>query len=382
MERDYIIFNKGVNLEMIILYISALPKTMSGGPRYSVPQQIAAQAKFDNVHWINLNNNGVEESKIKCNIIEERYKFRLDSLESPFDKPDLVIFEGVYYLEFCLIGYELRMKKIPYIIIPRGSLTKSAQKVKAVKKRLANVLIFKRFINRATAIQYLTEAEHIASEDTWNKNNIVIPNGTKTQKHTKVWGRNKSLRGVFIGRMNMYHKGLDYLMKACIQLKETLIEYRCTINLYGPDRLGAKKILTNQIENNGLDGIVFIRDEIYGKEKERILLESDFFILTSRFEGQPMGLIEAIAYGLPCLVTMGSNMANEIVGANAGWAADNNANSVMMAMRELLANREQLPEFGKNSLALASRYDWNELARQSSEKYKNLLNTSYHEKIR
>ena len=73
-----------------------------------------------------------------------------------------------------------------------------------------------------------------------------------------------------------------------------------------------KETLITKIEESGLEKIVLIKDEVYGEDKEKVILESDFFILTSRFEGHPMALIEALSYGLPCLVTKGSNMSKEI----------------------------------------------------------------------
>lgn len=359
---------------MIILYISALPKSRAAGPRHSVPRQIAAQAKFDDVYWINLNEYGVEDSEVNCNIVEDSYRFKIDSLVQPFNKPDLVVFEDMYYLEFCRIAYELRNKKIPYIIIPRGSLTKPAQSMKAIKKRIGNIFIFSRFIREASAIQYLTTAEYEASGGKWNKNNIIIPNGIDPKQNTKVWGKDKqSLKGVFIGRMNMYHKGLDFLIEACIQLKQELIEHQCTIELYGPDRNEAKKMLLNKIEKNDLENIVLLDDEIYGIDKERVLLNSDFFILTSRFEGQPMGLVEALSYGLPCLVSKGSNMANEIKKHDAGWIAETDQDNINLALKTLFNEKGKMESKGKNALNLSKQYDWAAIAGRAHKEYEKLL---------
>ena len=59
-----------------------------------------------------------------------------------------------------------------------------------------------------------------------------------------------------------------------------------------------------------LDDIVFYHyGAVFGKVKEKVLLDNDFFILTSRLEGHPMALIEALSYGLPCLVTQGSRLS-------------------------------------------------------------------------
>jgi len=358
---------------MIILYISSLPETKSAGPRYSVPKQIALQSKFDQVYWVNLNKHGIKNTEIESHDYENPKLFKLENLDPPFNNPDLVIFQEVYNLEYYNISYTLRKKNIPYIIIPRGSLTKSAQKQKGIKKILGNILLFNRFIKSASAIQYLTKMEYETSGSKWNDNYFIIPNGTDSKIEIKDWDGVGSLKGIFIGRMMMHHKGIDLLIQACIQLKDRLIEEKCTIILYGPDRNGAKKIITEQIKENGLEKVVEIRDGIHGKEKERVLLESDFFILTSRFEGHPMGLIEALSYGLPCLVTTGSNMADEILKANAGWTSDVNEEGIMEALKHLLNEKDQIPVKGKNALELSKQYNWDLLAKNAHEKYELLL---------
>ena len=69
----------------------------------------------------------------------------------------------------------------------------------------------------------------------------------------------------------------------------------------------------------GIETVATIVDEIAGKAKEELLLNTDLFIMTSRLEGHPMGLIEALAYGVPCLVSRGTNMYDEVLSSNAGW---------------------------------------------------------------
>ena len=135
---------------MKIAYVSYLPKTMSGGPKYSVPKQVNAQAEFDEVIWINMSQWGVEDSKIPCECIQDQTA----ALERIFAfSPDLVVFEDLYYLEFYRISLQLRRRRIPYIIIPRGCLTKAAQRQKRYKKLPANLLMFLPMTRHALAIE-------------------------------------------------------------------------------------------------------------------------------------------------------------------------------------------------------------------------------------
>ena len=104
---------------------------------------------------------------------------------APYNSPDLVVFQGVYFIDYYLISKDLVKRNIPYIIIPRGSLTRGS-KIKSLKKKISNKLIFNKFIKNARAIQYLNQAEYRDSGDWWNENHLIIPNGTyvKTIKNT------------------------------------------------------------------------------------------------------------------------------------------------------------------------------------------------------
>lgn len=105
--------------------------------------------------------------------------------------------------------------------------------------------------------------------------------------------------------------------------------------------------------------------EISGRAKEECLLNSDVFVLTSRFEGHPMGLIEALAYGVPALVTPGSNMEKEIREADAGWTCDElTVEKVVAMLQTMLAELKQLPVKSKNAIKLAEPYDWDKLAEE------------------
>lgn len=49
-----------------------------------------------------------------------------------------------------------------------------------------------------------------------------------------------------------------------------------------------------------------------------------------------MGLIEALSYGLPSVVTRGSNMLKEIKEADAGWVAEIDAISIAQALKKMV----------------------------------------------
>lgn len=357
---------------MNILYISCLYGEQWAGPTKSVPNQITAQKKNDDVLWFNVNGTGNWSENINYFNSKDVPRLNINNIPKPFNKPDLVIFQGVYFWKFCFIASKLRKKNIPYIIVPRSSLTSSAQNSKKFKKKLGNIFLFKHFIQNALAIEYLTKEEYNESNKSWNNTSIIIPNGIDRKSNTKNWKKKKSIKGVFIARLDVYHKGIDILLEACSEMKEEMKAANFTINIYGSDRNGSRDKIKELIDQNALNSLVIVKDAVFGEEKEKILLDSDIFILTSRFEGQPMGLLEALSYGVPCLVSEGTNMAREIYLNDAGWTAEINKDSIKEALLRMINDISNFEIKGKNAIELANNYNWEEIGKISHSKYTEL----------
>lgn len=365
---------------MKIIYITNLSTNISSGLNWSVPATVDAQSKIDSVLWINLTNTEMPHWKMvkafhKAEDFGIKSSLTLEKLPFPFNNPDVVVFEGFYHIKDPLIAKHLRSKGIPYIVVPRGSLTHEAQHgntLKFLKKLIANFIIFKPYTKGALAIQYLTQAEKINSGTKWNCNSLIVPNGFNSPILKKEKFSQNGLKAIFIGRLDLYHKGIDILLEACKQNISLLISNKFHLSIYGPKRYDYLKI-QEFIESNNLKSIISLKGEISGNEKERALLESDLFVLTSRFEGHPMGLIEAIAYGVPVLITPGSNMANEISTTDAGWVADTTADSIGKAINTILSERNVWAKKSFSAKKLSLTYNWDNIARQFHDCVEELL---------
>lgn len=361
---------------MNILYLSHLTGASYAGPTYSVPEQIAAQSKIDNVLWY----NAVSKSPKKWKDISYYYDLSDYPLESiyalpePFNQPDIVIVELFYNMVKSRMLRELLKGSIPYIIIPRGELTAQAQRRKRWKKLVANLLVCRNYARRASAIQYLTEQEYQCSGNKWNKNAIVIPNGISIpQKAKEKFCEDGRIKCVLIGRLEPFQKGLDMFIEACSIIKDKLTTEDCVIDFYGPDVDGKKDDLELMIEDKGLTNFIRIHDAVYGEDKEKVLLSHDVFVIPSRFEGHPMALIEAMAYGLPCVVTTGANMREEVEVSGAGWGCENSVRDLTDAMAKMLESKQEFEQRGINAKILAMEYQWDNIAIKSSEIYKSMI---------
>lgn len=357
---------------MRILYVSKLDGEEWQGPTHSVPKQIKYQSNYDDVYWINI-NGVVRDDWEKTGVFHVTSKNRrvsIKDVEQNFGIPELVVFEGVYEYPFNNLIFEIWKKKIPYIIVPRSALSIDGQKKKRVKKIIGNFIFFKKFVKRASAIHYLTDAEAKTSVSFGNRNALILPNGIEgSEKRKHMFLNKKAIILSYIGRLEIYQKGFDILLEACGAIKDVMQKNDVEIHLYGPDREGTVDKLNRLITDKELEKIVFIHDGVFGTEKEQVLLESDAFIMTSRFEGLPMGLIEALSYGVPCLVTKGTNLSEQIMKEDAGWTAQNTAEDIANMISTFLKELNEIQGKSNNARLLSNKFCWESIAFDSHNKY-------------
>lgn len=68
-----------------------------------------------------------------------------------------------------------------------------------------------------------------------------------------------------------------------------------------------------------------------------------------------MGLIEALAYGLPVLVTEGANMKEEIQKADAGWGCNTSRESIKECLLKMISDQRRFSEKSKNARDLSKQ---------------------------
>lgn len=354
---------------MVILHIANVSEYMFFGVNVAVPQHVAAQQQIETVGFVNT--AGVVLDGIK-NQIQYTEPFSFRSLPEPFNKPDLIVFHEVYQRKLLPIFNLAIQKKIPYVIIPHGCLTAESQKHKHLKKLGGNFFVYNRIIKNALALQCLSPRE--AEETNFSNRKIIGTNGVSDPKIKKTFSGG-IMKFIYIGRLDVEIKGLDILISAAAVNRKLLRENRCKINLYGPDEDGCYERIRKMILQNSVEDIVTLNGPVIGEKKEEKLLGADCFIQCSRSEGMSMGILEALAAGLPCVLTKGTGIADDVYNAGAGWRCENSVVSTAAAIREAVENRNRLEEFSTNAVKMAlENFSWNKVAADAINEYRKLLN--------
>lgn len=286
-------------------------------------------------------------------------------------KPNIVILHSFYYLEYNRVVKVLLKKKIPYLIEPHGSFNKYGMRKSRVKKLVANHTIFRRQIKGAKAFVFLNEAEKNTS--VYRKDlDLIIPNGYDSSKITWDKQSRATNKLYYIGRYDIKEKGINYFFDA-LEIIDKKEEKIC-VEFWGKGDKSSTKYIKDRI-SKFKNICVKENGPLYGTDQNIELEQLGPMILPSRHEGLPMTVLEALAYGNPCIVTPGTNMHVEISDGKLGWATELDPNSIaktiIVAMREY---DEHMSEYvSRCKQYISTKYSWSKIAKNSYEKMCELL---------
>lgn len=158
-------------------------------------------------------------------------------------------------------------------------------------------------------------------------------------------------RFLSIGRFSKGHKGFDLLIKAFAQFAEKNAEWMLDIVGEGTE----EEVYRSLIKANNLENRISIHP--FTKDIHQYYARSSVYVLASRWEGMPLVLMEAMAYGLP-IVASDIPIATELLEGEG------------MAM---LFERENIRQLADGLNSMATEADLNRMSEKSiayAEKFK------------
>lgn len=302
-------------------------------------------------------------------------------------RPNIVHFHSVFIPEYCAIAPKLRSLGIPYVVTPHAGYRTEAMKRHALLKRLWFYTLDKYFLNKAHAIHFLTESERTEFQTLQSPNHVkqlVAPNGVEIAEpnldraivRREIMGRfnlpSNAITFLFVGRLDIGVKGLDLLLEAFTILLRNNPIRQIHLILAGPEVRGSFSKLRNITRTTGIDCNVHMPGPIFGEDKQRLILATDFFVLPSRSEGVPCALLEALSLGAKCIVSDQTGVSEDILRYNAGWVVKPIVRDIALVLNKAIQTLTQQTETASidtNISRLLTKYNWNTVAQKVLSSY-------------
>jgi colanic acid/amylovoran biosynthesis glycosyltransferase len=136
--------------------------------------------------------------------------------------------------------------------------------------------------------------EHFPSVDP--RTILVSRLGVDVPEHGEpLRGFGRARRAVTLLAVGRLHAVKDhaFLIRACARLRDCGVEFECAIAGEGPER----RSLESLIRSSGLQGCITLLGHVPRMEMDMLYRRADALVLTSRSEGIPLVLMEAMARG-------------------------------------------------------------------------------------
>jgi len=291
---------------------------------------------------------------------------------------DLLHIHGVFAHPTIAAARAAARARVPYIIRPCGELDPwPLRKNSPLKWGFLRALGF-RILHRAAAVHATSEMEALALKRLGIQSPIVtIPLGVDYDSmdsgvcpgefraaYPECDGKKIIL---FLSRIDPI-KGLDLLFRATKDLASKRDDFLLVIA--GSGAPSFEERLRARIARAGLDGYVRLCGFLGGHLKRAALKDADIFVLPSYHENFGMAVVEAMAAGLPVVVSDQVGIHREIQEAAAGVITRCDAREIAMALERLLDDESLRRRMGENGTRLVQeRFTWSRVGAELVKLY-------------
>jgi len=266
------------------------------------------------------------------------------------ERPDII--HAHHVTQFVKIYWPARLARVKRIV-----LTEHASYSLVVKPRLRMLAkIFSKRADQVTTVykglEKLFKTDfHVAPEKI-----VTIPNGVDVDKYTIKLAAVALQDGMFqiacLGRLveAKDHANLVQAVRLVVDSGVTDIK----VNIIGDGPLHEQ--IDNLIRKNQLSDYIAL---LGNRTDIDILLQShDILVLSSKREGFPMVILEAMSCGIPCVATAVGGVPDIINSANGWLVQKEDARALADGILLAYHNKQQLPAMGKAARAtIVGHYD-------------------------
>lgn len=284
-----------------------------------------------------------------------------DSLAKEIIKNYDIIHINNWYHHLALVFYKAAHKYgIPFVFTAHGTISPVARKKYMRRaKWVFDILYTKKMIRNAAALHSLGESETnefikfgAKSEKIFridlgiDLKNLEIKQKTDILDRLEVDKKDRPYL-LFLGRIAKI-KGIELLLESFARLKHQNL----TLVIAGAGSKSYEQEIRQLAYKLGLKDSVKFAGEVFGNEKAQLLESAKIFVLTSHSDIRPVAVKEALAMGLPTLVTKNCDFP-EIEEYEAGVVVTANVDSIYHGLTKILNDENKILVFSENAKKMA-----------------------------
>jgi glycosyltransferase involved in cell wall biosynthesis len=285
-------------------------------------------------------------------------------LGTQLESTDLVVVHGLWQYHGLAARRACRTRRRPYVVYPHGMLDpwfKRRYPFKHLKKWLYWPWGDYRVLRDAAAVVFTNDQERLlARQSFWlyRATERVASLGIEEPPTDSARQRNAFLSRfpdltatrnlLFLGRIHV-KKGCDLVLAAFAQVAPS--DPRLRLVMAGPDGEHTRAALERDASERGITDRVVWTGMVQGEEKWGALRTAEAFILPSHQENFGIAVIEALACGVPVLISNQVNIWRDIAAHQAGFVDADDEQGTVRSVRSWCALDDQ----ARRAMATAAR---------------------------
>jgi glycosyltransferase involved in cell wall biosynthesis len=268
--------------------------------------------------------------------------------------------------------------RAPVVLSPHGAFDptvfrKTRRRSKAIYARVAAALLYRRLVS-FHALSPREEA-HVRAVAP-GAPAYVLPQGggpAAAFAASPPPAPGPATRFVFVGRLDVYTKGLDLLIRALAELEPTPAAH---LTLVGPDWRGGKAEVEALATRLGARSKLTFAGELQPREVAAIVDDAHCVVLTSRHEGLSLSATEGLVRGKPLILSKETGHASypEVYTSKHVTLVDPDVADIVRALRAFMSRRDELVDHARDAAPeLARFFSWPRIGRAHLDTYERLL---------
>ena len=266
-----------------------------------------------------------------------------------------------------------RIKHVPYIVRTIGQLNTWSLSQSRLRKFVMLSIIEKSNLMASVGIHVTSNSEMQDLRLTCNHDNFLcLELGVEITLGDRLKSKstNQMTRFVFLSRIHP-KKQLDLLLEALGNLYKERNQKSWRLYIAGDGEHNYIDFLKQLAINYGISDRLEWLGHVTGEQKATLLSKSDWFVLPSRSENFGLSVIEALAHGVPVIITKEVGISDLVKKHNAGLICEN---SIDLAKSLAIALQGAPIDMRYAAVDLArEKFSWSKIAKKLKLFYANQL---------